>query len=349
MVTIDSDAHVLETPLTWEHMDREHKNHTPMVVTQSTGEESFGTSGNVLKEFWVVDGRIHNKQFNVGLDTAIESREMSDVQARLDHMRELNIDVQVLYPTLFLRPLTVNPEIDYALCKGYNRWLGEINRQAPSELRWGVCPPLLAMDKVREEIMFGKENGACGIFVRALEAERLASDPYFFPLYEMASEFDLPICLHSGIASFAVHEAFRMDPGFNRFKLTGVGSFHDLLWNDIPQQFPKVRWGFVELSAQWVPYALNDLELRLDRKGKEMWKNPLEENNIYIACQVTDDLDYILDSVGDNNIVVGTDYGHSDTSTEIEALRKLRTDGKVTELSANKILGDNAIRLYALN
>ena len=138
MVTIDSDAHVLETPLTWEHMDQEHKNHTPMVVTQSTGEDSFGASGNVLKEFWVVDGRIHNKQFNVGLDTAIESREMRDVQSRLDHMRELKIDVQVLYPTLFLRPLTVNPEIDYALCKAITVGLLKLIERHPLNYG-GLC------------------------------------------------------------------------------------------------------------------------------------------------------------------------------------------------------------------
>ena len=79
MATIDSDAHVLETPLTWEHMDKEFKNYTPMVVTQQTGETTLGTSGNVVKEYWVVDGRIHNKQVNVGVDTSEESREMRDV------------------------------------------------------------------------------------------------------------------------------------------------------------------------------------------------------------------------------------------------------------------------------
>jgi predicted TIM-barrel fold metal-dependent hydrolase len=348
MATIDADAHVLESPQTWECMDAEFKRHTPMVVTQQTGETSYGSSGNVLREFWVVDGRIHNKQFNVGLDTSAESREMSDVQARLDHMKELQIDVQVLFPTLFLRPLTTNPEIDYALCKGYNRWLAQLNRAAPEELRWVVCPPLLSMDRVREELKFGKDNGACGIFIRAMEADRMASDPYFFPLYEMAAEFDMPITLHSGVASFTIHEAYRTDPGFNRFKLTGVGTFHDLLWNGIPQKFPKVRWGFIELSAQWVPYALNDLNLRLGRMGRDLGSDPLGDNNIYIACQVTDDLDYILDSVGDDNIVVGTDYGHNDTSTEIEALRRLRSDGKIPSSSADKILDGNAKRLYGL-
>lgn len=349
MATIDSDAHVLESPATWELMDPEFKQHTPMVVTQQSGETTLGTSGNVVREYWVVDGRIHNKQVNMGLDTSEASREMSDVQARIDHMKELEIDVQVLYPTLFLRPITINAEIDYALCKSYNRWLGQINKHSPKELRWAVCPPLLSMDKVREELQYGKDNGACGIFIRALEASKLISDPYFFPLYEMAAEFDMPICLHSGIANFDVHEVFRNEPGFSKFKVTGVGSFHQLLWSHLPRQFPKVRWGFVELSAQWIPYALNDVALRMERRGEELPKDVLGDNNIFVACQVTDDLDYILDRVGDDNIVVGTDYGHNDTSTEIEALRRLRSDGKIPAKSADKILDDNAKRLYALN
>ena len=348
MATIDADAHVLESPATWELIDPEFKKHTPMVVIPQGGETIKGNSGNLVGEYWVVDRRLHPKQKNMGLDTSEESREMSDVQARIDHMKELEIDVQVLYPTLFLQPVTQIAEIDYALCKGYNRWLAQINRQAPEELRWAVCPPLLSMDKVREELKFGKENGACGIFIRALEANKLISDPYFFPLYEMAAEFDMPICLHSGNASFDVVEIFREEPGFNKFKACGIGCFHQLLWNHIPRQFPEVRWGFVELSAQWIPYALNDISLRMERRGEELSEDVLGDNNIFVACQVTDDLDFIIDRVGDDNIVVGTDYGHSDTSTEIEALRRLRGDGKIPSRSADKILDDNARRLYAL-
>ena len=349
MGTIDADAHVLESPATWELIDPEFKKYTPMVVTQQSGETKLGNSGNSVGEYWVVDGRLHGKQSNMGIDTTQEAREMSDIQARIDHMKELEIDIQILYPTLFLMPIARKAEIEYALCKSYNRWLAQINKHAPEELRWVVCPPLLSMDKVREELKFGKDNDACGIFIRALEADKLISDPYFFPLYEMAAEFDMPVCVHSGIANFDVFEAYRDDPGFNKFKTTSIGCFHQLLWNHIPQQFPAVRWGFVELSAQWIPYVLNDISLRMQRRGEELSKNVLGDNNIFVACQVTDDLDYILAAVGDDNIVVGTDYGHNDTSTEIEALRRLRSDGKISSKSADKILDANAKRLYALN
>jgi predicted TIM-barrel fold metal-dependent hydrolase len=52
--------------------------------------------------------------------------------------------------------------------------------------------------------------------------------------------------------------------------------------------------------------------------------------------------------VGDDNLVIGTDYGHNDTASEINALRKLKADGKIPAASIDKILGDNSQALYGL-
>ena len=117
---------------------------------------------------------------------------------------------------------------------------------------------------------------------------------------------------------------------------------------DIPGRWPKIRWAFIEVSAQWIPYVLNDLSIRFRRRGKELSPTVMADNRIFVACQVTDDLEWVLKYSGDSQIVVGTDCGHADTSAEIEALRKLRDDGKVTPEAANKILDDNARALYGL-
>jgi predicted TIM-barrel fold metal-dependent hydrolase len=47
-------------------------------------------------------------------------------------------------------------------------------------------------------------------------------------------------------------------------------------------------------------------------------------------------------------LVIGTDYGHNDTSSEIMALRKLQEDGNVPADAVNKILDNNPRALYAL-
>jgi predicted TIM-barrel fold metal-dependent hydrolase len=145
-----------------------------------------------------------------------------------------------------------------------------------------------------------------------------------------------------------VRDIYATEGGFGRSKLPVVSAFHSLLLNDIPAKFPNLRWGFVEVSAQWVPYVLNDLGLRFKRKGKRMSDTILADNNFYIACQATDELDYILPYAGDGQLVVGTDYGHADTSAEIEALRMVKNDGKVSAAVADMILDQNARALYGL-
>ena len=58
-------------------------------------------------------------------DIAIASREIADVSARVKDMDRLGVDVQVIYPTLFLVYITDDPELDTALSKAYNSWLGD--------------------------------------------------------------------------------------------------------------------------------------------------------------------------------------------------------------------------------
>jgi predicted TIM-barrel fold metal-dependent hydrolase len=208
-------------------------------------------------------------------------------------------------------------------------------------------PPLTTMDKVREELAWSKDHGACGVFLNALECDRLLTDPYFHPLYTAAEELDLALCVHAGNNSPTAHDFF-IDSSFMLFKLAVINSFHGLIMENVPAMFPKARWGFIEVSAQWIPYVLNDLELRFRKRGKRLPKNALKEFNMYVACQVTDDLPAILAVAGEDNLVVGTDYGHSDTSTEIEALRMMRGKEGISPGIIDKILGANAKALYGM-
>ncbi|MEE9551296.1 MAG: amidohydrolase family protein [Candidatus Binatia bacterium] len=341
MPTIDADAHVLECASTWDYMDESEREMRPQIVTPVRGDEP-GT------EFWLIDGRLQPKSQNVGKDTPEASREMQDVEARIRHMDELDVDVQVLYPTVFLRPLTTRPEVELALCKSYNRWLADIWRKGKNRLRWIAVLPLLNIEKAIEELKIAKENGACGLFIRGVEGERRISDPYFFPLYEEASRMDMPVCVHSATGSFALHDFFVRECGFSKFKLAVVGAFHSLIYDDIPDMFPKLRFAFVEVSSQWIPYVIHDLALRFRRQERKLKKDLLRKNRIYVACQTDDDLAYILQYAGEDNLIIGSDYGHADTATEIEALRKLKQDGKVSPAAITKILDQNARTLYRL-
>jgi predicted TIM-barrel fold metal-dependent hydrolase len=56
----------------------------------------------------------------------------------------------------------------------------------------------------------------------------------------------------------------------------------------------------------------------------------------------------VLNYSGEDNIVIGSDYGHADTSSEIEALRNLKKKGELRPDVIDKILYANAKALYNL-
>jgi uncharacterized protein len=342
MATIDADAHVHETLKTWEYMAGADREHRPQVVKLPDDQ-------GVDREWWVIDGRLWPKESNIGEDTDLLTREGLDIPGRLRHMDALGVDVQVIYPTVFLRPITNHVAAERAICRSYNRWLADIWTEGKGRLRWAAVLPLLDMDAALAELRWAREHGACAVFIRGLEDDKRISDPYFFPLYEAAQDLDLPIGIHSATGAPLLHDYFGADePGFNKFKLAVVGAFHSLIYHQIPERFPRLRWGVIEVSAQWVPYVLHDLAKRFQRRGMELPKDVLRRYRMYVACQVDDDLSYVLSYSGPDNIVVGSDYGHADTSSELEALRLLKEHGDVDPAVIDRILDDNARALYAL-
>lgn len=341
MPIIDADAHVIESERTWDYMDESMRRSRPVTVQVS---DPSGTAS----EFWLIDGRLISKgPVSVGEMTRA-LQEMEDIEGRLRHMDALGTDIQVLYPTVFLRPLTTRPEVEAALCQSYNRWLADICKQGRGRLRWAVVLPMMTRDAALAELHFGKENGACAVFMRGIEGDKLAGDPYFYPIYKEAGALDMPICIHAATGNFAAHDLFPDDPGFWRFKVPGLCAFHSLVFSGVPHLIPGLRFGFIELSSQWVPYVIHDLTRRFEKRGQSLTKGLLSEYRFYVACQTDDDLPYVLSYAGEDNLVMGTDYSHADTSSELLALQRLRAIPDISQVVVDKILDHNPRRLYGL-
>jgi predicted TIM-barrel fold metal-dependent hydrolase len=297
---------------------------------------------------WLIDGRRFSRGVNVNTEIPPAVREMRDIEARLRHMDELEIDIQILYPSLFLRLLTDHAEIDAALCRSYNRWVGELCAGTKGRLQWVAALPLLNIDAALGEARCARDAGACGLFMRGIMNEKILSDVYFHPLYDEAQRLDLAICIHASSGGFQWVELFERESGFAKFKLAVLSAFHAIVHDEIPARFPKLRFGFIEVRAQWLPYVYHELAKRFEKSGKPLMKDWMRENRLYVACQTDDDLPYVLKYSGEDNIVIGSDYGHADTSSEIEALRKLKTTGGLESRAIEKILDANPRALYNL-
>lgn len=347
MPMVDADAHVIESERTWDFLEPSEQRFRPVRLTPIES-----TTG---RRYWLVDGNIFPKRTTPQgpqpeNETPAGTADMSDLETRLRHMDELGIDVQVLYPTLSLGPLTHRPEVDVALCRSYNRWLADIWARAP-RFRWVVVPPLLSMSDAIAELEVGKRNGACGVFMRGIEGDRFLNDPYFYPLYEQASRLNLPICIHSGNGNASLWDFGYRDrdqPLFFGAVLPVLAAFHAIVHSEIPALFPELRFGFIEAGSQWVPYMLREEARRLERKGTPLKDDPLRANRLYITCRTDDDLRYVLEYASEDNLIIGTDYGHKDVASEIAALQTLKRGGGVKSAIVDKILDDNPRAFYGI-
>ena len=67
-----------------------------------------------------------------------------------------------------------------------------------------------------------------------------------------------------------------------------------------------------------------------------------------MSTQTDDDFPYILSYAGEGNLVIGTDYGHGDTSSELNAIARFKAMAELSPEVKRKILFDNPKALYGL-
>jgi len=355
MPVVDADAHVVETEHTWDYLDPDDEKYRPVVVQSQGSDET---------KYWMVDGKIRGRARGPvaarGLASGVSrrmvtddsKRYMEDIPGRLAHMDELGIDVQILYPTMYINRMCDRPETEIALSKSYNRWLADIWTQSKGRLRWTCILPLSTMDQAIEQLHWSVDHGCCGVTMRSIEGERLLIDDYFAPLYTEAERLNVPITVHIGNSNSYFQEIMSKDGiggTFANFRLMSVASFHQLVTTGMPKRYPGLRFGYIEASSQWIPYVVHDLRRRLETRGRTLEEDVLGAYNIWVTAQTDDDLPTVLRYANPGHLMIGTDYGHQDQSSEIDAMRNLRDNGSLPPDVAEKILGQNACEFYGID
>lgn len=357
MLVVDADTHIDETEGTWEYLAPDEQKFKPS--TLELAEPRGIVPGDTRPHrMWQIAGRLMLRRYrdDQRTGTVKATRELLDVEARLRDMDRFGVDVQVLYPTLFLTKVTGRPEVDVALCRSYNRWIAEATAHSKGRLRWIALLPLLDIERSVEELRWAAEHGACGILKHGLECDsRSSSDPYFFPVYEEAERLNLPICFHTGIGD-PDREIVRqvglhpVETGF-----TAISAFEALVTAAVPDKFPKLRFGWIETSASWVPYLMHDLEAKRKRQTAtlhfDIKRDLFRQSRFFVTCDTLDDFAYLMQFGLEDSLMVGSDYSHADQSAEIDAVRIICQKGECGEIEpqlADKIVSHNPARFYGL-
>ena len=354
MSIIDADTHIDECESTWAALEgTAYEKYIPVTVnlppevTQHAGYRGLDT------RMWLVEDRMQNRAIRDEVNHPLRVyRELEDVPGRLAHMDEMGVDVQVIFPTFFIRYATDNAEAEWALTTTYNRWLAEKCASTNGRLRWAAVLPFLRPEAAAEELRWAKENGACCFFKRGFDLNKSSTDPHFFPVYEEASALDLPLCIHTGHPL----PGDEWDRGFPI-----MHSFTEVVSSKLPEKFPNLRFGYIEAGASWIPYMVSQVGARvrqadrgLDRQLPQLYELAPElfrDNRAFITVDLIDDIENILKFGTEDNLMIGTDYSHTDISANLSAFSGVQSwvdEGRISEGQAQKILNNNARAFYGL-
>jgi predicted TIM-barrel fold metal-dependent hydrolase len=353
---IDADTHIIETAPIWEHMTAAERVHRPKAIELDEGIIVPPVQAP-MKSVWIIDGQLYAR---TNLDFIEEASKgqvkpgalaMTDPGERLKAMDRQGVDVHVIFPSLFLALSPERPEVELAITRAYNRFLAERCAGSNGRLRWVMQPSVKNMAATVEDIRWARKQGAVGVHLRGLEGNRPIDDPDFYPIFEVAQELDMPICVHIGNASSAFRQLRRNKdnkPSRWHMSVPTLMSFTALCTSEVSTRFPRLRFGFFEIGSAWLTYVVTQAHRVRDERDRKLFtQSVLRERNLYVTCEEHEELPLILQYAGDDNLVIGSDYGHpGDVDETILVQQKLLARRDVSDTQKRRILSDNAEALF---
>lgn len=364
---IDCDSHVEENTVVWQYLDRKYRSRAPIPMTFPR-TEGLPTAN----AFWLIDGAPHPKPIGhgatvvatppisdlaLGKPYTVGSQDLTDVAARLKDMDAAGVDIQVIFPSVFIEPLTEDIEFEAALMRSYNAWICETCKQASSRLKWVAVIPMRDVPAAVREMERCKKVGCVGIFVHGTVGPTMLHDTRFDPVWAAAVDLDLALGIH--VAWSLPGLTWSCDDLYSGTVLSlmfpVVMGFFSFLGGGILDRFPTLRVGFLEAGVEWLPMVMARMQHyhgAMTRVGHPIkTQNPpdkwLAEAQIYISTEGDDpQLRAVIDLLGDDYVMMSADMPHGDVPVDLLPSFRERQDIPVE--SRRKILGTNAARFYKL-
>ncbi|MPZ14187.1 MAG: amidohydrolase family protein [Chloroflexi bacterium] len=160
----------------------------------------------------------------------------------------------------------------------------------------------------------------------------------------------MPVCSHFGWGSPGITNVFNswdQSASFTSATLPVLIAFHSVMKSGVLEAIPNLKFAFLEVGSQWVPYVMHQL-----RRSGAARKDPADyfrEGRVYVACEADENINHIVHDIGEDGLVVASDFPHSDFSREDNIGRTIMEREDVSLRVRAKILSTNPQRLYGLD
>jgi predicted TIM-barrel fold metal-dependent hydrolase len=367
---IDADSHVLEPPDLWEtRLDPRYRDRG-VRIRDINGVETLEIGGHVVLQGTLaglggVDTLPRQRLFDGSMRYVDGCPPASyDAAARLELYDEWGVDAGIVFPTIGILPF-VSDDMGLlnAMATAYNRWQAEFATEGRGRIIPIANLNLRDRDAAIAELEACLELGFRGVFLPPEPIDgRLPGDPWFDPIWERCAEAGIPLCFHvvvrfSGTAvpfegwlqagagmlfGFSLGSTAQLIPAIAHMALSGVFD-----------RIPTLKVVAVEAGCGWAPYLMDRLDEKhhvlggLTAATREKPSHYLRTNVWYVAEPEERTIGAVLDLVGEDRVLWGSDYPHIDST--LEAPRQIRAS--VADLSPARqraVLGDNAVGVFGI-
>jgi predicted TIM-barrel fold metal-dependent hydrolase len=184
-------------------------------------------------------------------------------------------------------------------------------------------------------------------------------DPYYAPVLQAAEECGVVLCVHGTrhwaqefggdkLRTFSEVHSYSFPAGI-------LLHFTSVIGQGVPLKYPKLKMGFMEVGATWLPYYLDRLDEHWEKRGhvdmpllKEKPTKVFRKSKINVSIEAGESLlGATIEHVGAEHLMFATDIPHWDSEFPGN-LRHLRADETIDEAAKKRILHSNAKELFGL-
>ncbi|MBO9380603.1 amidohydrolase family protein [Sphingomonas histidinilytica] len=373
---IDSDGHLTEPGDLWEnYIDPKYRDTCPKITVRPDGGADFRVDDRIMiKDFARPLKPGVNTSVTFGARTGEVASDLSyhageqggfDPHERIKWLDREGFDATVLFPTMALGAIhgIIDPDRQEAVANAYNRYVADFCKPYPDRLFGAALMPTLSLEGSLREMRNAKELGLNAATVRPNPVlGRGLHDPYFYPLWELAQDLDLPIAVHGlagsdnlGMDRFDAQTVnFTGGPGkppkCHSFSVEHcyvhtaemMAAATSFVMAGICDKFPKLRVAFVESGATWMPGYIDRMDRHFDDVGMNdtgLTTRPSEifQRQCYMSFEpVERSISVLAEYLGPNKLMIASDYPHGDGfPNAIQSLRdlKLKPDVEAALLS----------------
>jgi predicted TIM-barrel fold metal-dependent hydrolase len=361
---MDSDLHVIESRTLWEdYIDPKFRDRI-VTVPDTDGQMRARVDGRVLPPYADRPERQRAWSHRTGRPGWDRLRRGTPPKDVLEAMDIEGVDVGILFRTWATQAINIDglePAFAAAMSRAWNRWITDFCQESPGRLKPSALVPLQSIDLAVAEARFAVHDlGAVTLVLPShLVNGRPVYDRYYDPLWAEAQAMDVAVSFHGNHAVYGEHLAKRYLDNLVLSHACGqpvemMLTLGAVVTGGVLSRFPGLRMAFLEGNCAWLPWWLWALDERWEAWGdRELFEQRAKPSDLFrrqcfVSVEPEEELcKYVVPELGDENLVLSTDWPHDDSRFP-HAIDSFLGMAGLSADSKRKVLWDNCARLYKL-